>query len=296
MNNFSDDFINEIKQLPARRATYLRDIAKHFNANIILLFIPQRKMLTNQLSKVLELKLSEFKEEKDLILIMNGPGGDAHAAEVIINSCRAYVKRIKKSFSTLVMTNAMSALTIIALGSDKIIMTNSSYLGPIDPIIFTPKLDNNGRPIVLPNGEMMQESFPAYSLIQAYDNLKNEFKNDKNNQAILMELSKFDPKMVEHIRQIFELSKDIAKKFLESGMFKNNKDKIEKVIEFFTNPKETRSHGRPLFASDNTEKGLEINIEIVAEGTDIWENLQKLYLSAQFFTEANNAWIIESSE
>jgi ClpP class serine protease len=288
-----DEFWKEIKQTPERRKPLLKQIATALNANVLLLFVSSKQMLNSANAKLIELKLSEFNEQKDLILVLNGPGGDSHAAEVIVNSCRAHTKKIKKEFRTLVVTSAMSALTIVALGSDKIIMTDSSYIGPVDPIISIPKLDSSGKPIVLPNGQLLQESFPAYSFLQKYKKLKEEFAKDKTNQAIINELSLFDPKLVQQIQQIYELSESIARKFLESGML-NGKSAadVNKVIEFFTNPEKTKSHGRPLFASDN----LGLNTEIISEDNGIWQSLQLVYLSANFFAENNATTIIESSE
>jgi len=63
-------------------------------------------------------------------LIINSPGGDPNVAEKIILMCR---QRFPKGFNVIVPDFARSAATMVALGSDKILMGYLAELGPIDP-------------------------------------------------------------------------------------------------------------------------------------------------------------------
>jgi len=77
-----------------------------------------------------------------LTLILNSPGGQAVAAEKIVNTCRAYTSFYKTDFHVLVPKMAKSAATILALGSDKILLTKTAELGPIDPqLVLTATLE-----------------------------------------------------------------------------------------------------------------------------------------------------------
>src|SRR6266404_1494574 len=70
-----------------------------------------------------------------LNLIIDSPGGDGTTAEKMIDLCRCYCKE----FRVVVPNRAKSAATIIALGSDQIVMGHCSELGPIDaqvPVII----------------------------------------------------------------------------------------------------------------------------------------------------------------
>lgn len=64
-----------------------------------------------------------------LDLFLQTPGGDPTAAERIVMTCRSYAK----SFRVIVPQTAISAGTLIAMGADSILMTETSELGPIDP-------------------------------------------------------------------------------------------------------------------------------------------------------------------
>ena len=74
--------------------------------------------------------LRSLGEMEDGVLMINSPGGDADAAEKMLMMCR---KRFKHSFKVIVPDYAKSAATMIALGSDEILMGYLSELGPIDP-------------------------------------------------------------------------------------------------------------------------------------------------------------------
>jgi len=66
---------------------------------------------------------------KGLTLILHTPGGDPNAAETIVQ----YLWSKFDYIEVIVPTYAMSAGTMIALATDKIIMGRQSQLGPIDP-------------------------------------------------------------------------------------------------------------------------------------------------------------------
>lgn len=66
---------------------------------------------------------------KGLTLILHTPGGVTNAAETIV----AYLRSKFSYIETIVPTYAMSAGTMISLGTNAIIMGRQSQLGPIDP-------------------------------------------------------------------------------------------------------------------------------------------------------------------
>ena len=69
------------------------------------------------------------KHKGTLDLLINSPGGNPTTAEKIILTCRSYAD----SFRVIVPSSAMSAATLIAMGSDAIVMTPTAEIGPIDP-------------------------------------------------------------------------------------------------------------------------------------------------------------------
>ena len=66
-------------------------------------------------------------------LLIESPGGDPHTAEKIL---RMFKKKFSDKFEVIVIDKAKSAATMIAIGSDLILMGPSAELGPIDPQIL----------------------------------------------------------------------------------------------------------------------------------------------------------------
>lgn len=74
--------------------------------------------------------LEGFKGKVNKItLVLNTSGGNLEAPWPIVNLIREYCK----TFEVLILERALSAGTMISLGSDKIIMSPYSHLSPIDP-------------------------------------------------------------------------------------------------------------------------------------------------------------------
>lgn len=67
--------------------------------------------------------------DRGLTLILHTPGGDPNAAAAVID----YLRQKFDDVEVIVPVIAMSAGTMMALGSDRIIMGRQSQLGPIDP-------------------------------------------------------------------------------------------------------------------------------------------------------------------
>lgn len=70
---------------------------------------------------------------KGLTLILHTPGGDVTAADNIMS----YLHSKFADIETIVPAYAMSAGTMMVLGSDRVVMGRQSQLGPIDAQIFT---------------------------------------------------------------------------------------------------------------------------------------------------------------
>ena len=88
-------------------------------------------MIDDSDSTMIEEVLRNLDLSNGLALIINSPGGDGLAAERIINVCRKYSKT--NEFWAIVSDKAKSAATMVCFGASKILMSETSELGPIDP-------------------------------------------------------------------------------------------------------------------------------------------------------------------
>lgn len=118
---------DEIKKLVSE---HVQAVAKKHNVeeyNIILLFDDDE--ITNWHSnKIYDAATS--KDEKDILLILDSPGGRIEPAYLISKTCR---RLAHEKFIAVIPRRAKSAATLLALGANEIHMGLMSELGPIDP-------------------------------------------------------------------------------------------------------------------------------------------------------------------
>ena len=217
---------------------------------------------------------------KGLLLVLNSPGGDALAAERIINVCRKYSNN---NFDVLVPNKAKSAATIISFGSNKIWMSATSELGPIDPQTF-----------IKSGGDWTRVGMAF--VIKNYDDLfKKAVKCKERIEPFLQQLERLDSRVIEEYRSILSLSPDIAVKSLKTGMMsKLNQAQIKKNIMPFLLPQETKVHGRPIFIKQAKECKLKIGeLDLRSE---IWDDIWDLYLRTDYVVNHQYAKIVESDE
>lgn len=76
--------------------------------------------------------IRDFKDKRDILLVLYSPGGEVEPAYLISQLCREWAK---DRFIVAVPRRAKSAATLICCGADEIHMGPMSELGPIDPQI-----------------------------------------------------------------------------------------------------------------------------------------------------------------
>jgi hypothetical protein len=223
-------------------------------------------------------------KNRKILFIINSPGGNPLAAEKIIKLLSEYSDN---DFWVLIPGTAKSAATLICFGSSKIILSPISELGPIDL-----QIDRG-------NGILM----PTYTIVEAYDKLMEKginLEEGQNIAPILQQLQSFDPSEIEQFRRINELSSDIAVKVLKHCMMRKvNQREVKKVINIFTDPEKSKTHGRPIFGSDieRVDKNRYFNIECVKTTDKIWQNITEYHMRMVAHMRGNQiVKVIESEE
>lgn len=104
----------------------------HLDSYTVVLLFDDCDLLTTYHANQVYDAASEGGTEKDILLILQSPGGRIEPAYLISKTC----KRLSKGkFSVAVPRRAKSAATLITLGADEIHLGLLSELGPIDPQI-----------------------------------------------------------------------------------------------------------------------------------------------------------------
>jgi len=205
--------------------------------------------------------LRHYLDDRTLVLLISSPGGSGLTAERIIKACRSYSET--DEYVAVVPGKAKSAATMICFGASKIMMGPTSELGPIDPQV---SIKDGGQP------------YSVYNVIQSYDNLFSKAVKTKGKlEPYLQQLEHYDEREIEEFRMALSLSEDIAIKSLASGMMEGiDEDEIKKKIATFLTPKQTKTHGRPIYRDEAKKCGL--NIDILDHNNKLWRLIYELYI------------------
>jgi hypothetical protein len=209
--------------------------------------------------------------EGTLDLFINSPGGNPTTAEKIILTCRSYCD----SFRVIVPSSAMSAATLIAMGSDSIVMTPTAEIGPIDPQM---RMQTPQGPI----------SRSAAAWVDAYRDLVNKMQ-----QAIVGNqpphpyaemLRKLDPSWIQVCLKARQLAEKIAADYLRKHMLNGRTpDEVQAVVKHFLTEGEEFAHGRAIRSEKAREYGLAV--ETIEQGAPLWAAVVTLHARCEHYVQ-----------
>jgi hypothetical protein len=281
----------EANQHPNLRRHLIQKIEAHYGARIVTYFTSFRKpaaQITDDDAEMLESILAaEHNVGGKILMIINSPGGQALAAERIVNVCRSYSDN---KFEVLVPHMAKSAATMICFGASLIHMSPTAELGPVDPQV-TYWLDG-ADPESDPPRWISAEEY-----IRSYDKLMDRASNGraKRLEPFIQQLSRFDARYIEQLRSAQKLSEDISVRLLGSLMMRGkSKPVIRKAIDVFLSQTQTSSHGRMINPVESRKCGLKI--KSVDLHSEIWRTVWELYVRSDWAVDvAHYNKLIETS-
>lgn len=278
-----NEIMIEQNQHHETRKTVLSKIEKLIDRPVVSYFTSfiHPVMIDDSDSTMIEEVLRNLDLSNGLALIINSPGGDGLAAERIINACKKYSKT--NEFWAIVPDKAKSAATMVCFGASKILMSETSELGPIDP------------QIALMTGNSYQR-FSLFNIVQEYDDLfKRATQETGNLQPYLQQLQNYDSKVIKEYRSAIELAEDIAIRALKTGMLSEiNEDEIKEKIKHFVNPEKAKTHGRPIYISDALNAGLKV--ETHALDSELWNLVYEVSFRTSNFVNSHASKCVESRE
>jgi ATP-dependent protease ClpP protease subunit len=178
--------------------------------------------------------------KKGLFLLLHTPGGQAEAAETIVD----YLWSKFDSIETAIPTYAMSAGTMISLASNRLVMGRQSQLGPTDPQII-----------------IGNRSFSAHSIEQQFEEAKQEIsKNPATANAWYPVLQPFGPALLQEARKAMAYGNSLVEKWLAARMFAGKPEAAalaKSTAEFFGG-KDHGSHGRRINRQEVAAHGIEV--------------------------------------
>jgi ATP-dependent protease ClpP protease subunit len=247
------EIVRSIERLTKRNLISYAAFLRHPAGSIVL----EDSQLVEALLRSINLK----ENDGALDLLLHTPGGDPTAAERIVATCRSYAS----SFRVIVVRSAMSAGTLVAMGADSILMTETAELGPIDPQMIVSSGPDQGLR-------------PAAAFVDAYKDLigkaQEAIAGGSPPQPFLALLQKMDPTWIQVCLKARELARTIAGEFLGRHMLRgSDQSQIDAVVDHFMKEGELLSHGRIIRSTKAREYGLKIDLVEKATPLDnlLWE-------------------------
>lgn len=195
---------------------------------------------------------------RGLTLMLHTPGGQTNATETIL----AYVRSKFASVEVIVPTFAMSAGTMISLGSDRVVMGRQSQLGPIDPQI--------------PMGGGRQVS--ARAVVEQFERTKADIlANPLTAHAWAPAVQTIGPSLLQEAQNALDYGESMVAGWLAQYMFSGQTDAGDKgkaVARHFNDASTHKSHGRRI---DREEAR---NVGVVVEDLENDQQLQEAVLTA----------------
>lgn len=229
--------------------------------------------ITDDDANMLEQILQKCDIKKGFALMISSPGGSGLAAERIVNTCRSYSGT--GEYVTIVSSKAKSAATIICLGSSKILMSKTSELGSIDPQIVMEEEDK-------------VKWFSVYNVVKSYRDLFSKAVKEKGNlQPYLQQLANYDEREIAEFEAALALTDDMAVKILKTGMLSSKTpSQIKRQIHRFLTPEEVKVHGRPIYAQEAKNCGL--NVDMIDLRSKRWALTRELYIRLDSFVSTDD--------
>jgi ATP-dependent protease ClpP protease subunit len=199
---------------------------------------------------------------EDVDLLLHTAGGDIDAAEKFVMMIRQKVGTA--AFRVIVPDFAKSAGTLIALGADVIVMSDTSELGPIDPQIR--RIDGDGNHMV----------HSVLSYLEAFEHHAEVLRNEPGNVASQIMMSKLDPGTLKQFEAIRTRAQRVAEDLLRQGMFRDHGNWSLAAAELM-NVKSRPSHGQMISWQDALSPKLGLTVEHMDQGDPIWQDYWFLY-------------------
>jgi hypothetical protein len=166
--------------------------------------------------------LETFKKKpRKITLVIDTTGGNLDAPWPLVNLIREYCKE----FEVIVLNKSLSAGTLVALGADRIVMSEFSQLSPVDPAQTRP--DSNNKLV-----KLEVEDISSY-----IDFVKKKIGITEQSglAEITKELNKeVPPTVVGSVNRTHYLIRRLSKNLLQLPKTKLADKRIDEIVEYLT--------------------------------------------------------------
>jgi len=200
--------------------------------------------------------LHNVRPDEDIDLLLHTRGGDVDAAEKLVTLVQATVG--SGQLRVIIPDFAKSAGTLMTLGADALIMSDSSELGTIDPQIWT----DDGR------GNLTCHS--VLSHLDAYKIHSEALRENPNDPVARLMLEKLDPTTIRH----YEAIRERARNFAEDQLKRKGRN-FTSIASALLDITRWPSHGQMIKWQDVRDLGLPVTY--LSPRDERWQAYWRLY-------------------
>ena len=240
-----------------RRRRFIREI-EAATGRTLLCYVSLGRFITPSDTFDLIRHLDMIESGASITLLLDSPGGMIDPVEKMVHLLREACRSPSGpggDFEVVVPDQAKSAATLMALGADRIVMSDSSELGPIDPQV---PYSNN----------ML---VPAFALLRAYEEAEQRCAEHPDNPAFADAFREFDAVEIAMARQAVSRARTCAENLLmrQGG---NYTDVPRKLIDVNLFP----SHGQMIDWRTAKEIGIP-QVDHLDRRSQPWQQYWHLY-------------------
>ena len=213
-------------------------------------------------------------------LLLHTSGGNVDIAEKLMRLVRSRVGQ-DAEIRVIVPDFAKSAGTVMVLGADCVVMSDSSELGPIDPQMEFPDSHGNVR----------LHSVQTY--LDAYEEHYRIISENPDNVASKIMLGKIDPDTVTLCQAVIARARQSAEYLLMHGMFRKGGN-ITQTVSKLLGTKRWLSHSQMISWADANDPEIGLIVEYLRQDDDLWQAYWRLYCLQRLAIEDHQKKLYES--
>ena len=207
--------------------------------------------------------LHRIGDNENIELMLHTPGGDIDAAEKLILMIRDKIGDGR--FRIVVPHRAKSAGTLMVLGADTVVMSDTSELGPIDPQVRIPDEDGKHKWIA------------AQNYLDAYTEHATTLNANPNDTAAKIMLEKLDPVLRQRCLAVMDRSRTLAENLLRQGTILSDPTSWTVTASELIDTKRWRTHSQVISWRDAKDKKIGLRVDYIHPHDSLWQQYWQVY-------------------
>ena len=255
-----------------QRQTIVKQIQNQTRRSLICFVTGNRCVIDEEDTMPFVDLLHKLPKGGNVDMLLHTGGGSIDAAEKLMQILRNIIG--ESELRIIVPDFAKSAGTLMVLGADCVVMSDTSELGPIDPQM----------PFQDSTGQFRWQSVHNY--IDAYDEYTKTLREQPDNIPARIMLGKLDPVTVKLCQSVENRARQSAENQLKGGMFRKGGNWTQ-TVSTLLNTHRWLSHSQMISWEDARYPEIGLVVEYLEPQSREWREYWRLYCLQRLAMEDN---------